>query len=897
MELIPTQIGPYRVEDEIARGQTVVVFRAFDTLYDRSVALKIFPPYRADEIDQIRAFISDGREATRLRHPNILQTYDAGLTDGYHYVAQELATSSLAAVLAEQEDGLPVEPSIELLEQIGAALDYAHGQGIVHGNLIPANVLLSEDGRPLLTNFDFEGRRSAALLSDLSPSSMAHLAYLSPEQAKGDLAVDSRSDIYALGVLAYKLLTGQLPYRGENVLALLHAINHNAPVLPSQVQEELPHVMDNVLLQSLERTPSFRWKSAGAFVSALSKASRGEAVAVPLHSGGLADALSDAEQENSPYSPYSPVADPADSEIYETPTETHLHPVPAGESTRGTKMTPLIGPRVVARKNAQPKREDEKRSIGLAGVAVGVTAAILLLLAGLTLMRGSTWRSIVTDDQDAPAEGQQEIVVPAPDDPTNVDEEMGDGQPEVEDTNVTQRQSLERLAAEGESTTTDELPALLTKDMTNDEATDGEDIAQSALQQGDSPPVVALIALETSTEPAHTHTPTATSLPPTATAEPTNTPVESPTELPTSTPTSVPTSTPTNSPTAVPPTNTPEPQAQVVFASTDGENDEAAVESALDDTSDAIGERSSNQNSDAVAPVDTSALYGRIAYALWNPRSLAMDTYIYVIGSGVMPQPLVNKRQPDFRSDGWLAFNGEGGGLDNVLRSRSEGQNGVVISAHPEDSRPHWSPTGKQFVFDSTFMGDRRHRIYLSNDINEKEEEVAGELKPIMYDFWELFGRYPIFLGDGQIAYQGCNVWQNGGSCGIYRINGIGSEPQQVTFWPSDIPTDNLGGEILFMSNREESGNGDNWDIYRVRSDGTGLVRLTNHAAHDGLATASPDGKHIAFVSDRDGGWAIYVMDINGGGQQKLFELNGQFGPGAQYWQYDWKQERLSWGN
>jgi TolB protein len=244
--------------------------------------------------------------------------------------------------------------------------------------------------------------------------------------------------------------------------------------------------------------------------------------------------------------------------------------------------------------------------------------------------------------------------------------------------------------------------------------------------------------------------------------------------------------------------------------------------------------------------------------------------------------PIANFRQPDFSPQGGLVANAQGGGMDNLVQMGLYGENPWLVSAHPEDSHPHWSPDGKKVVFDSAHMGDRQYRLYLQNDLSQRDERP-----PMMYEAWELFGRYPIFIADGRIAYNGCNYWENGGICGIYVVNTDGGRPSNATGWPGDIPTDNLGSRILFMSDRTG-----NWEIFSMNPDGSDVLQLTDLPGVDGLATASPDGNNLAFLTDRDGVWSLYVMRTDGSDVRKLIDLPGNFGRG----EYDWFQERISWG-
>ena len=157
----------------------------------------------------------------------------------------------------------------------------------------------------------------------------------------------------------------------------------------------------------------------------------------------------------------------------------------------------------------------------------------------------------------------------------------------------------------------------------------------------------------------------------------------------------------------------------------------------------------------------------------------------------------------------------------------------------------------------------------------------------MLYDKRELFGDYPVYLDNWRIAYQGCNTWAGASKCGIYTADTRGSQPIQATTLTADIPTGNLGSQILFTSNR--SGN---YDVWIVGVDGSGLRQLTDSPANDGLAVASPDATQLAFVSNRGGVWSVYAMNTDGTNQRKLFDINGQYGSGD----YEWYRERISWG-
>lgn len=286
---------------------------------------------------------------------------------------------------------------------------------------------------------------------------------------------------------------------------------------------------------------------------------------------------------------------------------------------------------------------------------------------------------------------------------------------------------------------------------------------------------------------------------------------------------------------------------------------------------------------DAASPVADAplpaAVTGRIAVAVFN--GAAMDTYIMNAADGSILKYLPNLRQPDING-GLLTANGQGGGADNIYRMGVDGSNSRAISFHPEDNWPQWSASADSIVYSSTQHGDGRWRLYWQQDAG-----AQAETPPMSYSGRELFGQYPVYLDNWRIAYQGCNSWAGGSSCGIYTTDTSGSEPLQATTRTDDLPTGNLGNQILFMSRRD----GD-WNIYAVNWDGSGLRQLTNDPAIDALATGSPDYSQVAFVSNRSGNWAVYVMSAAGGDARRLFDLPGGYGGG----EFDVIQERISWG-
>ena len=282
--------------------------------------------------------------------------------------------------------------------------------------------------------------------------------------------------------------------------------------------------------------------------------------------------------------------------------------------------------------------------------------------------------------------------------------------------------------------------------------------------------------------------------------------------------------------------------------------------------------------------------FGRIAYGAWNSGANRSDVYVVNAATGNQVASYPNNSQPDIHPSGSpLVMNGTGGGKNNLMRYDSDG-NDYPISLNPEDQRPNYAVNGERLIYTSTKQGDGRSRIYRQADYRNPEPA-----EPLYFGGREIFGDYAVYLDNWYIAYYGCDYWANNSNCGVYATFGNNDQPVKVTSRTSDHPTDNLGNRILFMTREQrEDGQGanDNWDIYVVSVNGTGLQRLTDHPARDGLAVSSPNGSQIAFVSDRDGYWALYIMNADGSNQHFVSALANGFGGG----EFDWTNERLSWG-
>ena len=253
--------GRYRVTHLIARGGMAQVYRAQDLMLNRPVALKVLYPELSVDPTFVERFRREAQAAANLSHPNIVPVFDWGEENGTYFIVMELVEgTSLAGLLREHRTMSP-HRSAELVAQVAAALAQAHRSGVVHRDVKPGNILLTEDGQVKVTDFGIAQAVSTEDNLTAAGSVMGTATYFSPEQAEG-AAVDGRSDVYSLGVVLYELLAGRPPFVGDSPVSVAGMHVRDAVPSPRQFNPGIPEEIEAITMMALAKRPGQRYQTA-----------------------------------------------------------------------------------------------------------------------------------------------------------------------------------------------------------------------------------------------------------------------------------------------------------------------------------------------------------------------------------------------------------------------------------------------------------------------------------------------------------------------------------------------------------------------------------------------------------------------------------------------------------
>ncbi len=366
--------GKYTIQSEIGRGGMGVVYLGYDTMLQRRVAIKVLPPELTYDWQFVTRFRQEAVIAAGLHHPGIVTIHDVGEQNQLHYIVMQFLEGVTLDQWLTHHGSMPLAQTQHVVRQVADALDYAHRRSIVHRDIKPSNIMLSPEGQATVMDF---GLVRAGEASGLTRSGIVvgTPEYMAPEQALGE-AVDGRTDIYSLGVVIYRMLTGKVPFVRSGSMATAYAHVHDPPPPLRQMRPDVPKPVEAVVLKALAKRPADRFQTANQLANDLVVASGGKMPAgvkppiTPAAGIGAATAVAGPSPLPAAGGKVSPA--PVSSPVVAS----------AGEATRLVSTTP---PPAASTVTSPPA----KRTLApLWLVAGGAIVMLLLVVGGLALLSG-----------------------------------------------------------------------------------------------------------------------------------------------------------------------------------------------------------------------------------------------------------------------------------------------------------------------------------------------------------------------------------------------------------------------------------------------------------------------------------------------------------------------------
>ncbi len=255
-----TRLSGYEIESTISQGGMAMVYRARRLGDGQVVALKVLREQYAADAEFVERFQREARSVASLTHPNMVQVYESGEADGVHFIAMEFVEGQDLKRYIREHGPLRVAEAVRIAVAVCEVLDYAHRRGIIHRDIKPQNILLRRDGTVKVTDFGIARALSSVTITQTG-TVLGSVQYLSPEQARGQ-PVGRAADIYALCIVLFEMLTGQLPFEGDSPIAIAMAHVHDVPPAPTRLNAEISPALEGVIMRGLAKQPQHRYASA-----------------------------------------------------------------------------------------------------------------------------------------------------------------------------------------------------------------------------------------------------------------------------------------------------------------------------------------------------------------------------------------------------------------------------------------------------------------------------------------------------------------------------------------------------------------------------------------------------------------------------------------------------------
>ena len=344
----------YELFERVGEGGMSVVYKAKDRLLNRFVAIKILKPEFIGDQKFIESFRRESQNAASMSHPNIVNIYDVGREGNIHYIVMELIEGRALSDYIHEQGPMAYPKVIALSKQVASALAFAHKNHIIHRDVKPHNIMITPNGTAKITDFGIAKAVNAATIVDNTDGIVGSVHYFSPEQARGGY-VDEKSDIYSLGIVMFEMLTGQVPFDGDNPvnIALQH-INAEMPK-PSSLVSGVPPALEHIIMKCCDKYPVNRYASADDLIEALNNLEFvGSVVGNSVLMGG-------GGRETTKVRPQKQVGPIIENPDYDSGEEIYEEPE--------------------GRKKKEKKKKNNKRIIIIAVIAAAVIAALIGILA------------------------------------------------------------------------------------------------------------------------------------------------------------------------------------------------------------------------------------------------------------------------------------------------------------------------------------------------------------------------------------------------------------------------------------------------------------------------------------------------------------------------------------
>ena len=257
----------YKIQEKIGNGGMATVYKALDQILNRYVAVKVLREEFTTDEEFIRRFEAEAQSAARLTHPNIVSIYDVGVEGNLYYIVMELIQGKTLKQIIEEDGHLSWKWAVNIAIQIASALEMAHKNNIIHRDIKPHNIMITEDGVAKVTDFGIAKAVSNSTITAFG-TTLGSVHYFSPEHARGGYT-DSKSDLYSLGVVMYEMVTGKVPFDADTPVSVALKHMQEEPVPPIKVNKEIPFAVNQIILKAMKKDPNERYQNASEMIKDL----------------------------------------------------------------------------------------------------------------------------------------------------------------------------------------------------------------------------------------------------------------------------------------------------------------------------------------------------------------------------------------------------------------------------------------------------------------------------------------------------------------------------------------------------------------------------------------------------------------------------------------------------